>query len=185
MRTGVAIQTSNYDWDNVQKAESNCMKTLAWTLKFIVFPLLPFLSGTFMRCLYAGSFEVASLSPAELAFSMALLMMVISVNTSRIENSTLRNAITPLFQLGLILYLILFSCVLFLQIDLNATQTTILHTVQEKVTNGLPVLPADFLNQNAKHELILGRLRWFTVIISIIVIPLAIYTNKKYDLEKL
>jgi len=161
------------------------MKTLTWILKFVLFPLLPFFFGASVRCLHAGSFKFDSLSPAELGFSMALLTLVISVSTSRIENPELRDALTQLFQLGAIIYISLFSWSIFLETDIHGNQTAILHVIQEKVDNQKPIIATDFSRYSKTNELILARLRWITVCLSVVIIPLAIYTNKKYDLEKL
>jgi hypothetical protein len=160
------------------------LKTLTWILKYVVFPLLPFFFGAATRCLYLGNFQFASLSPAELAFSMALLTLIISVSTSRLDNKDLRDALTQAFQLGAIVYIALFSWAIFLETDLGATRAHFVTVVQQQLAANTPFLAQGLPAPNASFEAILSRLRWITVCLSAVMIPLAVFTTCKYDLEK-
>lgn len=161
------------------------MKTLTWILKFIVFPLLPFFFGAGVRILQRGAFEFNVLSPAELAFSMAMLTLIISVSTSRIQNATLRDALTQSFQLGAVVYLALFAWAIFLETDMQSSWKGTLAILEAKVRSNTPVGLQDFSSHTQAFLPILERLRWITITLSCVVIPLAVYTNKKYDLENL
>jgi hypothetical protein len=161
------------------------MRTLSWFLKFVVFPLVPFFLGFIVRSLYGGCFAFDSLNPAELGFSMAFLTLVISVNVSRLENQILRDALTQTFHLGAITFLAFFSWSVLLQIDVDASNMARLKAVQEKVAAKAPLQITDFSSQPIRSQIILDYLRMITVGLSVIVIPLALYTSRKYDLDKL
>ena len=93
------------------------MKTFAWLLKNVVLPLAPFLVGAGVRLLHSGEFRLSCFSPTELAFSMAMMFMILSSTTAKLTNPVVRDALNNGFYLGVILFLALFAIGLFLDVD--------------------------------------------------------------------
>lgn len=161
------------------------MKTFAWIVKFVIFPLTPFFIGAIVRILNSGDINVQVLSPTELAFSMAMLSLFISVNASRISNPTLRDALIRMYQLGVVVFLALFSWAIFLETDMLISLNSALVVIEQKINMGATITVGDLPKRLHHFELIFSRLRWMTIVLSMAVVPLAIYSNKKYDLEDL
>lgn len=161
------------------------MKTLSWTLKFIVFPLLPFFFGTGARWIQRGYFSAEAINAAELAFSMALLTLIVSVKTSRLPEASLRDALTQMFHLAVLLFVALFSAALFIDTDINAARLAVHRTIEARVANGQAITSSDLVYSYGHYEDILKRLRTITILLSIATIPLVMLANRSYKLEDL
>ncbi len=161
------------------------MKTIAWILKHILLPLTPFILGAVARGIQQGYLGLSALGTSELGFSMAILCLVVSMNASRITNPDLKASIVGMYQLGLIIFLVLFAWAVYLEVEMNTSLKITYGVIEAKLLKQSTVTIADLSTTFHKNTNILGRLRLLVVIFSIIMIPLTILTNKKYDLEDL
>jgi uncharacterized membrane protein len=161
------------------------MKTVAWLLKNLFLPLTPFFVGALARSLHRGVFEFNSLSPTELSFSMAMLFLVVSLNASRLTNTTLREALTQLYQFGVITFLALFAWAIFIEADIESSLQSSLFAMEVAVQDGVTITAEALPDRIHQYEDILHRLRYTTVILALIVTPLTAFSAKKYDLENL
>ena len=161
------------------------MITLRWLLKHVVLPLLPFFIGASIRCLFHNGFSINAFSPAELSFSMAMLTMVISLNASRLNNPNLRETISSLYQLGAFVFLILFSWAIFIEADKINLLNNLFKLVEQHINSGKVISVNDFPKRVFEFDSILSKLRVATISLSLAVVPLSIYSNKKFQLEEI
>lgn len=161
------------------------MKTFAWILKHVLLPLLPLILGATARGVQQGEVAFSLVSPAELGFSMAMLSLMVSMNASRLTNPDLRQALVNTFQLGVIVFLVLFAWSVYVETDINATLRSAYLLLEQKVSSGGVINANEVPNTIRKNEEIFNRLRWLIVSLTLIVLPLTIYSNIKYELEEL
>ena len=161
------------------------MKTFGWILKHVLLPLSPLILGATARGVQQGDVSFGLISPAELGFSMAMLSLMVSMNASRISNPDLRHALVTTFQLGVIVFLVLFAWSVYVETDITATLHSAFSILENKATSGTTLAVSDVPDSIHKNENILNRLRWIIFILTLIVLPLTIYSNKKYELEEL
>lgn len=161
------------------------MKTLAWILKHVLLPLSPLILGATARGVQQGELSFALISPAELGFSMAMLSLMVSMNASRLTNPDLRQALVSTFQLGVIVFLVLFAWSVYVETDITSTLRVAYTLMEEKANTGVVIGKSEIPDTIHKNEEILNRLRWLIFVLAVIVLPLTIYSNKKYELEEL
>jgi hypothetical protein len=158
------------------------MKTFAWLLKNVVLPLAPFLVGALVRFLHSGQFSWQCLSATELAFSMAMMFLILTASTSRLQNHTLKEALNSGFDLGVVVFLALFAIALFLEVDALGSLQDFLATATARINNSRPLLLTDLPERITREHGILERIRFTTLILSGISISLAVWVGKQYEL---
>ncbi|HXU30105.1 MAG TPA: hypothetical protein VN851_05960 [Thermoanaerobaculia bacterium] len=157
----------------------------SWFGRHLVLPLTPFLVGALVRYLYAGEFNLEALSPAELSFSMAMMSLVISTKASQIPQPNVRGAITSLYRVGVVVFVVLFALSMFLETDISTTYKAAWDGIQSQLAAGKRVSSGDLSPHIALFCKIVDRLRYSTIIFSLLMIPLTIITILKYDMEEL
>ncbi|MEM9558025.1 MAG: hypothetical protein AAGC60_27455 [Acidobacteriota bacterium] len=168
-------------------AESNTVEivaTVSWLGKYVVLPLTPFIVGVMVRYLYSGNLEFRALSPAELSFSMAMMSLVMATKASQLENSV-RGAITTLYRVGVVVFIVLFSIAMFLETDISASYKLTWLLVLDQLNNGMPVTGGELPARVEFFGGIVDRLRSLTVTFSCIFVPLTVFTVRKYNMEEI
>jgi len=158
------------------------MKTLAWLLKNVVLPLAPFLVGAGVRILHGGEFHMSYFSPTELAFSMAMMFLLLASSASALANPATRDALSSGFFLGVIVFLALFAIGLFLDVDLYRTHESFIELARTKVQSSQAFSPADLPPLLSHNDLVFSRIRLTTFCCSGFAVALAIFVGTKYDL---
>jgi len=95
------------------------MKPVAWLLKNVVLPLAPFLVGALIRFLHSGKISWECLSATELAFSMALMFLILTANTARLTNPALKDSLNNGFYLGVVVFWRFSPLLYFLKLTLR------------------------------------------------------------------
>jgi hypothetical protein len=161
------------------------MKTLAWILKHVLLPLSPLIIGATARGVQQGALSFDLISPAELGFSMAMLNLMMSMNASRLTNPDLRQALVSIFQLGVIIFLVLFAWSVYVEADINSRLKAVYTLMEGRLATGGAIGKDQITDTIRKNDEILDRLRLLTLCLAVVVLPLTIFSNKKYELEKL
>jgi hypothetical protein len=161
------------------------MKTTVWIAKNVLLPLSPFFVGALIRVLHTGRLTLDSMNPAELSFSMAMMSLVVSMTASKLTDQHLKDSITYMYQIALIIFLALFACAVFLQTDIEVSIEGVWRTAATKIHDGTNLTSADLPEQISKYKDILDRFRITILVLSLIAVPVTIISNKKYGLEDL
>lgn len=161
------------------------MKTVVWIAKNVLLPLTPFFVGALIRTLHTGRVTLESFNPAELSFSMAMMSLVVSMSASKLTNPDLKDSITYMYQIALIIFLALFACAVFLQTDIEVSVEGVWRLAESKLQSTGNLTSADIPKQINQFKEILDRFRVAIIIMSVIVLPVTIISNKKYGLEDL
>jgi hypothetical protein len=158
------------------------MKTFAWLLKNVVLPLAPFLVGAGIRLLHGGELRLSCFSPTELAFSMAMMFMILSSTTAKLTNPIVRDALNNGFYLGVIFFLALFAIGLFLDVEALSARESFLEAARARTNAGQVLLPSDIPPAASHDDLVFARIRLTTIFSSIFAVLLALFVGRKYDL---
>lgn len=158
------------------------MKTFAWLLKNVVLPLAPFLVGAGVRLLHGGELHLSCFSPTELAFSMAMMFLLLSGTTSKLTNPAVKNALNNGFYLGVIAFLALFAIGLFLDVDLYGTHESFIELARSKIQMSQALSLGDLPPAVSHNDLVFSRIRITTMYFSGFAVALAVFVGTRYDL---
>jgi hypothetical protein len=159
-------------------------RSLSWSLRYVLLPLTPFIVGAVVRLLYTGTVSPTALSPSELCFSMAMMSLVVSAKTRQLEDVHLADSLTSMYQIGLILFLSLFSLTMFLETDITATLQTLHKTAQESISTGSVLTAKDIPERLHNYTIILERLRWTAFGLAVVCVPLTLVAVVRYNLDE-
>jgi len=159
-------------------------ETVSWSLKNILISLLPFIVGATLRIFYFGEFSFKIFSPSELAFSMAILFIIVFQSVSLIDDSNLKLSLSVLVQIGIFISLALFACSLILKIHLETELITQFNSFEElSKTNPERICELIQERNSDSFHAILNRVNWGSIIIATISIPTIIGMKIKYKLN--
>lgn len=179
----MAEETRNADLQ--APASDGVMRTVSWFGRHLLLPLTPFLIGALVRYLYVGRIAVETLSPAELSFSMAMMSLIISTKASQIRQKTVSGAITSLYRVGVVVFVVLFALAMFLETDIAAAYEAAWQQVVDSVANGVTITGTELPARVQQFSDIVSRLRNVTITFSLLILPLTIIAIVKYDMEEL
>lgn len=160
------------------------MRTTAWILKYVFLPLTPFLVGALVRGLYDGAVTLNLLSPSELSFSMAMMSLVLSIKTAQLDDNHLRDALTSLYQVGVVAFLALFAVAMFLETDASNVLHTLHAAAKSSVATGVKLTQANLPDRVESFGAILDRLRVAVLCLAFIVVPFTVIAVRRYDLDR-
>jgi hypothetical protein len=161
------------------------MKTFLWLLKYVLLPLTPLIAGFFIRTVHLGTLSFSSLSPVELCFSMAMISFVISSNAAKLNDAIKRDALTHAFQMGVLIFVIVFALSLYLEIDILFSLKKMMADIQESLKQEQIITKECLPPRIGEFESQMAIFRIAAIVLSFVVIPIAIYSNNKYNLEDL
>ena len=161
------------------------MRSVGWFTKYVILPLAPFIVGMLIRGLYAGQVSMKMVSPGELSFSVAILSLVISTKAAQIQDTILRDALTSLFQLAVIVFLAFFSWAVLVETDIAISLESIWQLAQTSANSAAPVAADSLPDHLASRQELLGRLRWATIVSACVMIPLTVLSVNRYNLHEL
>lgn len=82
---------------------------VAWFSRLVILPLAPFLVGALARIIIRGKIQISVLDPKELAFSMAMLCLLVSLSANKLSDEKLAQRLTSNYSLGLFVFSALFT----------------------------------------------------------------------------
>lgn len=158
------------------------MKQVAWLLKNVLLPLTPFLVGALIRFVQAGKFSWECLSVTELAFSMALMFLILTSSTTKIQDAALKNSLNSGFNFSVVVFIALFAVGLFLEADIQVSLQDFFATATSKLNASQPLSLSDLPSAIARDQGIVARIRFITMSLSALSIILAVVVGIKYEL---
>lgn len=158
------------------------MKTISWLFKNVILPLAPFTIGAVIRLLHAGTVQWSCFSATELAFSIAMMFLILSGSTGKLTDPALKEALSSGCYLGVFVFLSLFATALFLEVDLANSLRTFLETGRLSTQSGQSILGSDLPANFDRFEAMLSRIRWTTMGLALASLFLAVLLGRKYDL---
>ncbi len=131
---------------------------IGWISKNVILPLAPFLVGALVRWLVQGKVTLTMFDASELAFSMAMLCLLLILSSSKLNDKHLAQSLTNGFSLGIVVFVALFAVAIVFD-ELNQTQGA------------------------QPYTMTLNLIRRTCIAISLVTITLAIMSKHKFKLE--
>lgn len=161
--------------------------TIAWIAKNLILPLLPAITGALIRYAHSGHFNEDTFEIGELSFSMAMLFVIVMNSASRLNDKGLREALTVLFTIGLVIFLVLFVCTTLLKTQVDSTMRDNIAQINKLLSNSQieSTTVARILNDQhlANTFQMLARIRFFAMWSAATALPLTVIIKLKYKLE--
>jgi surface polysaccharide O-acyltransferase-like enzyme len=164
-------------------SKSNNM--IGWISRNLLLPLSPFVVGALIRTLQNGSLSLDVLDPGELSFSMAIMLCMVSISAGRLNNEQLRDSLTNMYLVGVIVFLVLFTLSIFLQSDIEKCLKEILSVASASARDSIPVSTSSIPPRIIYFSDFLSRIRIATIGLSLFIAPITIWSATKYNLEDL
>lgn len=113
---------TNIDWADIT----------GWLMRYAVLPLSPFFIGAIIRYIARLRFSLSIFEPAELAFSLAMFCMLVTISSRQLRDSDYKHTIAGLFTFGAFLFVALFATsVLFSELFVNNMQIFVQSLIME------------------------------------------------------
>ncbi len=161
--------------------------TVAWVLKNLLLPLLPFGLGALIRILSALSIDRSAFDPADLSFSLAILCLLVSVSARKLQDPHTSSSISSMFIMFGCLFLTLFAITTLWKFDADATSAGMLEDARRYISSGGTSIAAvgDVVTRTQFVSTLqrIDAVRQITFIVAGFVIFLAIVCEYRYKLE--
>jgi hypothetical protein len=143
--------------------------------------MLPAIVGSAIRAVYSGAWTYDSIDAAELAFSLALIGVIVLSSVSRLADKALRDALSPLFIIILALALCLFAGSVLMKLVHEGEQVDLIRELKA-ATAGAPAL-LRHLGADDRCTRILHQIRASTLFLSAFSVLLTLAARVRYSLD--
>jgi len=148
-------------------------RVMSSLLTSVFLPLIPFALALLIRWIFLGKLSWEMFKPAEIAFAVAMYLVMCMIGSRNVVDKELANSLFPPYLIAISAFIALFTLSVFL-----TTYNT--HIITETIR---------LLRENSSAEInnhiepILHRIRIFTLLLSIVVITLSEMARNKYKIE--
>lgn len=161
--------------------------TAGWISKHVLLPLSPFILGAVVRYICRDAAGIEIFDPADLAFSVAMLSLLVVLSANRLDDEQLGEAISGIYGFTMFMFVGLFVLTVVLQ-----TQS---QDASHALLAGMGVHPSEpttamsyasrSLNSGTLARATSGidKLRWLVFATSAIAVTGAVYCKHKFPLE--
>jgi hypothetical protein len=159
-------------------------ETLGWTAKNILVALIPFGIGALIRALSGAQGRRDIFDAGDLCFSMAMLSMLVISSASRLTDKGLRDGITSLFVMSVILFVVLFAFTSFAKTQLEFLNADIVSQLRGSLQSGNKLSVDGFVWRDLdRFSVMLGNVWTWVTIPSVLTVIIALFCKTKYKLE--
>jgi hypothetical protein len=156
-------------------------ETVAWASRVLLLPLLPAVVGSAIRAVYSGRWDLESVDSTELAFSLALIGVILLSSVSRLTDKALRDALSPIFFIILCIALCLFAGSVLIKLVHEGEQADLL--TKMKTVSSVSVDSLKQLGVADRCTRISGQIRTATLVTGILSVLTALGARLRYSLE--
>lgn len=154
---------------------------LAWCARVILLPLLPTIIGGATRSVYSGEWVFRSIDSTELAFSIALMVVIVLGSVSRLSDIPLRDSLSPLFVILLALALCFFAGAILMNLVHLGDQAELVKMARASVPESATALQQ--LGNPDRCTQILDQIRTATMVLGVITILALAIARVRYPIE--